>query len=73
MEKDIYKIVGSNIKKYREKKGYSYDEFSKMIGLDKDYLEEIEKKGVDGSITFDVLDGVCKCLDISMKELLEDK
>ena len=69
MNDNIYILIGKNIKKFREKKKYSIKDLSLMTNIDLKDLEKIELEGVDGNITFEVLNTICKCLDINMIDL----
>ena len=71
MENDIYILIGKNIKKRREEKDYTIKDLSIMLNVDSIYLEKIEKEGVDGNITFELLNRICNCLDITLLELLK--
>lgn len=73
MNKDIYILIGKNISKYRIKKGYTLKDLSITTNLDINYLDEIEKNGVDGNITFDELNKICKSLEINMINLFENE
>lgn len=72
MDNDIYMLIGKNIKKIRKSKGYTLKDLSLMINLDIKYLEKIEKEGVDGNITFDMLNNICKSLEINILELFKN-
>lgn len=71
MKDDIYIIIRDNIKKYREELGYSIKDLSICTNIDFKYLEDIEKNGVDENITFETLNKICNCLNISMSKLFK--
>lgn len=69
MKDDIFIIIGNNIKKFREEKGYTLNDISISTNLDINYLENIEKNGVDGSITFEELIKISSALNINIQDL----
>lgn len=69
MKDDIFILIGKNIKKFREEKGYTLNDISISTNLDINYLENIEKNGVDGSITFEELIKISSALDINITDL----
>ncbi len=73
MKNDIYIIIGNNINKYRNKKKFTIKDLSIMTELDSNYLENIEKNGVDKNITFDSLVKICNALEIKIINLFEKK
>lgn len=40
---DLKKVLGSNIKHYRQLKGYSQEEFSEMLNISQQTLSRIER------------------------------
>lgn len=73
MKNDIYITIGNNINKYRNKKNFTIKDLSIMTELDSNYLENIEKNGVDKNITFDSLVKICNALEIKIINLFEKK
>ena len=69
MKDDIFILIGHNIKKFREEKGYTIKDLSISTNLDIEYLDNIEKNGVDSSITFEELIKISNALDINMQDL----
>lgn len=39
---DIIKVFGTNVRKYRNKKGVSQERFAEMCGLHRTYISDIE-------------------------------
>lgn len=39
---DIIKVFGSNVRKYRTKKGISQEKFAELCGLHRTYISDIE-------------------------------
>lgn len=66
--KEINVLVGANIKREREKAGYTQDRFSEMIGVGSKSLSAIERGKVGVSLT--TLLKICSTLSISSNTLL---
>ena len=62
--------IGERIKEQRSNKGLSLDKLSKLSGVSKTYLSEIES-GVKSNPSADVLLKIATALDVSLPYLLE--
>ena len=67
-KKEINILVGANIKREREKAGYTQEQFSEMIGIGTKSLSAIERGTVGVSLT--LLVKICNTLCISSNVLL---
>ena len=67
-KKEINTIIGANIKREREKAGYTQEKFSELIGLGAKSLSAVERGTVGISIA--ALMRICKILSISSDTLL---
>ena len=67
-KKEINILVGTNIKREREKAGYTQEQFSEMIGIGTKSLSAIERGTVGVSLT--LLVKICNTLCISSNVLL---
>lgn len=67
-KKELNILVGSNIKREREKAGLTQDQFSEMLGIGSKSLSAIER-GVVG-ISLSTLLKICDVLSISSNSLL---
>lgn len=67
-KKDINILVGTNIKREREKAGYTQERFSEMIGIGTKSLSAIERGTVGASLS--LLVRICNVLSISSNSLL---
>ena len=67
-KKEINIFVGANIKREREKAGYTQERFSEMIGIGTKSLSAIERGTVGVSLT--LLVKICNMLCISSNVLL---
>lgn len=66
--KDINILVGANIKREREKAGYTQERLSELIGVGTKSLSAIERGTV--GISLSTLLRICKVLSISSNSLL---
>ena len=41
-EEEYLKLLGLNIRKWREKKGYTQEEFAPIVGITRSYITEVE-------------------------------
>lgn len=73
LKEKLYIIIGDNIKKYRIKKNLSLQDLAKRTNLNINFLKVIESNGVNENITFGILDTIANVLEISMKDLFEEK
>jgi len=64
------KILGERIRKLREKKGLSQENFSLSIGMDRTYYSSVENG--KHNITINNLKKICGGLNITLSELLKD-
>lgn len=61
--------IGSRIRKYREEKGFSQKEFSKLIGVSNSRVSNWEQ-GINRPDA-DILADICRVLAVSPSELLD--
>ena len=69
--KDLNVLVGANIKREREKAGFTQDQFSELLGIGSKSLSSIERGVVGVSLT--TLLKICEILHISANVLLYEK
>ena len=69
--KDLNVLVGANIKREREKAGFTQDQFSELLGIGSKSLSSIER-GVVG-VSLPTLLRSCDILHISANVLLYEK
>lgn len=67
-KKEINILVGANIKREREKAGYTQERFSEMVGIGTKSLSAIERGTVGASLS--LLVRICNALCISSNSLL---
>lgn len=69
--KDLNVLVGANIKREREKAGFTQDRFSELLGIGSKSLSSIERGVVGVSLT--TLLKICDILNISANVLLYEQ
>lgn len=69
--KDLNVLVGANIKREREKAGFTQDQFSELLGIGSKSLSSIER-GVVG-VSLSTLLRCCEILHISANVLLYEQ
>ena len=69
--KDLNILVGANIKREREKAGFTQDHFSELLGIGSKSLSSIERGVVGVSLT--TLLRICDILHISANVLLYEQ
>ncbi len=67
-KKEINVIVGANIKREREKAGYTQEQFSEMLGIGPKSLSSVERGIVGVSLT--TLLKICEILHVSTNVIL---
>ena len=69
--KDLNVLVGANVKREREKAGFTQDQFSELLGIGSKSLSSIER-GVVG-VSLAMLLRICDMLHISANVLLYEQ
>lgn len=69
--KELNLLVGANIKREREKAGFTQDQFSELLGIGSKSLSSIERGVVGVSLT--TLLKICDALHISANALLYEQ
>lgn len=69
-KKELNVLVGMNIKREREKAGFTQDQFSEMLGIGSKSLSAIERGVVGISLT--TLLKVCDILSLSTNTILKE-
>ena len=72
MEKDIYYLVGQNIKKQRKLKGLTQLELSKKTYYSYEFVRKIESKSAcRNTFSLDTVDKIAKALNVNIQILFE--
>lgn len=72
-KRNIYYIIGQNIKRIRKEKNLTSLKLSKICNLSHGYLKNLEAKNVDATISIETLALIAKVLDVDISEFLKDK
>ncbi|WP_430427878.1 helix-turn-helix domain-containing protein [Parasphingorhabdus sp.] len=65
----IQRRLGKNVKKYREAKGWSQEQFAFEAEIHRTYISDIERGSRNPTIK--IVEKLAKCLEISSARLLE--
>lgn len=72
LEKDIYYVVGQNIKKQRKLKGITQKKLSQMTFYSYEFIRKIESKSAcRNTFSLDTVDKIAKALDVNIKILFD--
>ena len=72
IEKDIYYLVGQNIKKQRKIKGLTQKRLSEMTFYSYEFIRKIESKSAcRNTFSLDTVDKIAKALNINIQILFE--
>ncbi|MFU0828410.1 MAG: Helix-turn-helix transcriptional regulator [Lachnoclostridium sp.] len=63
---DKYKKIGKNIKKLRQERNLSQNEFAELIGISVSYLSKIEAANCDKSFSLDLLFEISDRLNVDI-------
>ena len=72
LEKDIYYLVGQNIKKQRKLKGLTQKKLSEMTFYSYEFVRKIETKSAcRNTFSLDTVDKIAKALGVNIKVLFD--
>jgi transcriptional regulator with XRE-family HTH domain len=67
--KNILKIFGENVQKYRKEKQISQEKLAEIAGVHRTYIGMIER--AEKNITLRNIEKIAKTLEVEIKDLLE--
>lgn len=67
-ETELYQVIGSNIKYYREQVGLTQIQLSEQVQISISYLSKIEASGCTKSLSISVLNLIANALDVDITE-----
>ena len=70
-ETELYQVIGSNIKYYREKAGLTQIQLSEKLQISISYLSKIEASGCTKSLSISVLNHIANTLNVDIKEFFQ--
>ena len=65
-DSDLYRIIGKNIKYYREKSNLTQIQLADLSGISISYLSKIEADGCNKSLSISVLNEIANALNIEI-------
>jgi len=71
-DSDLYRIIGANIKYYREQKKLTQVQLAEQAKISISYLSKIEAAGCDKSLSISVLNQIANVLDVEITEFLKE-
>ncbi len=71
MEKDIYNVIGKNIKKFRIIKGFKQHDLASKLYLSDSFIAKLESK-TRQTISIDTLEQIAKVLDVDITEFFKN-
>ena len=72
LEKDIYYLVGQNIKKQRKLKGLTQKKLSEMTFYSYEFVRKIQSKSAcRNTFSLDTVDKIAKALGVNIKVLFD--
>ncbi len=70
-ETELYKVIGANIKYYREQTGLTQVQLSEQLQISISYLSKIEASGCTKSLSISVLNHIANTLDVDIKDFFQ--
>lgn len=67
---DILRVFGSNVRKYRNSKGYSQEELAEICGLHRTYISDVER--FKRSISLDNIQKLADALEVETYLLFKE-
>ena len=67
-EDELYKVIGSNIKFFREKTGITQAQLAEKVQISISYLSKLEAAGCSKSLSIFVLNQIANALDTDITE-----
>lgn len=70
--KDIYKLIGQNIKKYRKMQKITQEQLAIKTNLSYGFIKNLEAKNVYATISIETLAVIADCLNIPLVKFFEE-
>lgn len=68
MEGDLQRVVGENLRRYRQDRGLSQEAFADELGVHRTYMGGIERG--ERNLTLRSLERIAECIGVDPRELL---
>lgn len=69
---DLYRVIGTNVKHYREKAKLTQVQLSEQAKISISYLSKIEAVGCDKSFSISVLNQIANALSVDICEFFKE-
>lgn len=69
---DLYRVIGANIKHYREQAKLTQVQLAERARISISYLSKIEAAGCDKSLSISVLNQIANVLSIEINEFFKE-
>lgn len=69
---DLYRVISSNIKHYREQAKLTQVQLAERADISVSYLSKIEATGCDKSLSISVLNQIANVLDVEISEFFKE-
>ena len=69
---DLYRVIGSNIKRYREQAKLTQVQLAEQAQISISYLSKIEAAGCNKSLSISVLNQIANVLDVEISEFFKE-
>ena len=70
-ETELYQVIGSNIKYYRERSGLTQIQLAEKLQISISYLSKLEATGCTKSLSISVLNHIANTLDVNITEFFQ--
>lgn len=71
-DSDLYRVIGSNIKNYREKARLTQVQLAEKAQISISYLSKIEASGCNKSLSISVLNQIANVLGVEITEFFKE-
>ena len=69
---DLYRIIGANIKHYREQSKLTQVQLAEQAQISISYLSKIEAAGCNKSLSISVLNQIANVLDVEISDFFQE-
>lgn len=69
---DLYRVIGTNIKYYREQANLTQVQLAEQAKISISYLSKIEAAGCNKSVSISVLNQIANVLDVQINEFFRE-
>ena len=71
-DSDLYRVIGKNIKYYRENSKLTQIQLAELSGISISYLSKIEADGCNNSLSISVLNEIANALNIQITNFFKE-